>query len=199
MKKVFVIICACLASIHAFAVDGISAKVNKIGGCEWQLFVSLNNDAGADYCAFQMDFVMPPSASSTYSSAVTDRSEGYNLMFSNRGTDGLRVVGYSPNRSSIQGTDGEIFSFSFNDAMTEVSDDAVKPIVVKNVRFSDVNGVETVMASISVDVETGVVTILDDEMLEPIYTLQGVRIPSASLRSLKPGMYVVNGRKYLVK
>lgn len=58
-------------------------------------------------------------------------------------------------------------------------------------RFYDMNGVESIQ-----DMETGLAEVAEVEVANAIYTLEGVKV---SAESLKPGIYVVNGKKVVIK
>ncbi|MBQ1634518.1 MAG: hypothetical protein II050_07505, partial [Bacteroidaceae bacterium] len=60
-------------------------------------------------------------------------------------------------------------------------------------------GKETTAQGVAVDLSTGVLRVLSDEFSGRIYSLQGVCLEATSLSQLRPGIYIVNGRKVMAR
>jgi hypothetical protein len=128
----------------------LSLLVEETGpGEEWVITLSLDTDV--DYTAFQMDLILPEAfiANTRFELFMADNraSETHIITSSMQRNNTLRVVGYSSDASAFASREGDLFYL----VLTAHSPVPVNtyPLIVNNIRFSTVNGVEKKMDNLT--------------------------------------------------
>ena len=199
MKRLFIFAILMIVSVasNVHAEDNVRISVVAQDTRQWKVEVALESESPSVYCGFQMDMLLPDGVIYQEGSLKAgDRISDYNIMLTQFSAENLRVLSYSPTQQSISAGTGNLFTLllSRNDAPS-----GNESLVLKNIRFSDATGKETTAQGVAVDLSTGVLRVLPDEFSGRIYSLQGVCLEATSLSQLRPGIYIVNGRKVMVR
>lgn len=145
MKRIlFYSLFTILGSLCPALADEVTMEATQSSDGQWTLYVNMNNPSTI-YSGFQMDFVIPDGITADLSNvAKTPRTTNLKLQGSVASNGLPRVVGYSSNkRSNITGSSGRIFSLPLSVDVSLPS--GTYTLVAKNVRFTNTNGVETVL------------------------------------------------------
>ncbi|MBO4641569.1 MAG: hypothetical protein J5661_01740 [Bacteroidaceae bacterium] len=199
MKRLFLYIILMMASVtgNLLAEENVRVSVTPQDTRQWQVAVALESNSPSVFCGFQMDLLLPTGVTYQEGTIKTgERTSDYRIMLTQLSAENLRVLSYSDSQKSIAAGSGNLFTLllSGDESLT-----GKENLVLKNIRFSDAKGNETTIQGVSVDLSTGVCRILADEYAGRIYSLQGVCLEATSLSQLRAGIYIVNGRKVMVR
>jgi len=181
--------------------DRLNGEGNTTNSNKATLKVKIKNST--DFTAFQMD-IKTPSHISITSVKASDRCAGHEIYY-NKNNDTYTLVAYSPVNDDIEGNEGTIFtleltantSFNNNDLINFTNivfaDNQENAYLLNDTQlnvigFSSINGIEA-------DEQNGPVN---------VYNLQGqaLRIgvdPSNATQGLPSGIYIVGGKKVIVR
>lgn len=199
MKRLFLYAILMIASVTGklLAEENVRVSVTPQDTRQWQVEVALESNSPSVFCAFQMDLLLPNGVTYQEGTIKTgERTSDYRIMLTQLSAENLRVLSYSDSQKNIAAGSGNLFTLQIfgDESLT-----GKESLVLKNIRFSDAKGEETTVQGLSVDLPTGVCRILADEDAGRIYSLQGVCLEATSLSALRPGIYIVNGRKVMVR
>lgn len=143
MKKIFllaVILWNCLSIAHA-ATDFIyMTPVTGTSGSISSISAMMSNPRAKRACAFQCDIILPEGVSIIDGSfELSDRCEGFMINTKQIAKNVYRVLCYSPDKSPIDGTSGEVFAYDVRLGSTMAADAYV--VQVKNLVIADDNTV----------------------------------------------------------
>lgn len=196
MKRTYILLILCLVGLSLRAANDLSLSVSRLGADRWTLDVLLNN-AQKEYCAFQMDLVLPEGfVYEEGSLKTTSRTEGFLLQSTVLPSGNLRVMGYSPAQLAIVDADAPLVDMVL--IAPQGLEEGEFGVTVKNVRFSDSKGTESVLpgstCSFTVTDISDVAGIKGVNNAGIIYTLGGARCNKDT-----KGLVIVNGKKVLRK
>lgn len=163
--------------------DGLTADA-----ADGVLSIGLNN--AGDYAMFQLDVTLPVGALLVDVEGTERMSSNHTIEFAHQYGTTWRILVGSRSLATVKGSEGDILRLNVN-GLTDGE------ITIDNAEFVTPVSVSTVMRPLCVSVgqPTGISNLLSTSTNE-IYNLQGMRV-NASL--LTPGVYMVNGKKYIVK
>ena len=165
-----------------------------------RLSLDLKNER--EYTAFQFDLYVPEGTDVTQMQLNTQRHQKHQLLY-NMVEDGhYRVVALSTSNRSFNGNDGELLNISVEGLYNE-------EVSIRNIHFFTPDGSDyqfndiLSVTSVATEITDKDFTPLNSH-LSPLYDLQGRRIGNLSPitshpSSLKQGVYIVNGKKVVMK
>ena len=153
--------------------------------------LSFSLDGNSAYTAFQFDLMMPEEMNVTQMTLNSLRMQNHQLLYNKIGEGHYRIVALSTSNQSFDKTAGELLCMAFDDQPTD-------DIVIDNIHFVTPQGNDLLFSAIGIsdDTPTGIsgvssnVTNSDGK----IYNLNGQRLTKA-----QKGLYIINGKKVLVK
>lgn len=165
--------------------DGASDYL-QLGGSGNDYALVLNNDA--DYLGFQCDILLPEGMTLEDVSLNEARSHGHSVMFNQLENGKYRVVAFSLVGHTFAGNAGELLKF-------EVSGTQDGDVKIENIFFVDTNLQKKLFADMTAQTTSIDALLTNSEKgNNAIYDLQGRKVTV-----LKKGLYLQNGKKYLVK
>ena len=175
---------------RAAAVDG---EVGTISLSTDMTTVSLTNPSA--YTAFQMDVTLPMGVS-LENAQLTERAAGsHSVVIRKLDNGSYRIIGVSMQNEAFEGTVGELLKL-------QLSGNAQGAVAINNVLFVTPQGVQHELAGVNAfgDV-TGISDALrlnDNGQLinDNVFDLQGRKVNNAQL---KKGLYILDGKKQIVK
>ena len=186
-------------------VENVSGSKNS----QVELSVRMRNTS--DIRGFQFDLYLPEGvsvANNAKASLSSDRlaaGDAHTLMADEMTDGAVRFLCSSMNDESFAGGDGEIATLTVNIADNVANGDY--DIVVKNAIMTETDisrsyEADNIKSTLTVLDQTGVETVTaDNERCEgPIYTIGGQLVGKKStMRQLRKGVYIRNGKKFVVK
>jgi hypothetical protein len=151
--------------------------------------VSLTNPSA--YTAFQMDVTLPMGVS-LEDVLLTDRAAGSHSVVVSKMDDGsYRIIGVSMQNKAFKDNTGDLLKL-------QLSGNAQGAVAINNVLFVTPQGVQHELAGVNAfgDV-TGITNVRGNkEVTGNVFDLQGRQMNNAQL---KKGLYILNGKKQIVK
>lgn len=157
------------------------------------IVVGLNNQHA--FTAFQMVLTLP--AGCTLNEVLIDskRSSRHIAEVKSLANGSYLVMGYSLNNKLLKGSEGLLFTISTAGAQPTGA-------VISDVLFATAEGGTYRLAGIEVGTAgtTGVSTVNGrTETADPVYDLNGRRRVAKAKDALLPGLYIINGKKTVIK
>ena len=186
-------------------VENVSGSKNS----QVELSVRMRNTS--DIRGFQFDLYLPEGvtiANNAKASLSSDRlaaGDAHTLMADEMTDGAMRFLCSSMNDESFTGGNGEVATLTVNIADNVANGDY--DIVVKNAIMTETDisrsyEADDIKSTLTVLDQTGVETVTaDNERCEgPIYTIGGQLVGKKStMRQLRKGVYIRNGKKFVVK
>ena len=151
--------------------------------------ISLTNPSA--YTAFQMDVTLPMGVS-LEDVLLTDRAAGSHSVVIRKMDDGsYRIIGVSMQNEAFEGNAGDLLKL-------QLAGNAQGAVAINNVLFVTPQGVQHELAGVNAfgDV-TGIANVRGNkEVTGNVFDLQGRQMNNAQL---KKGLYILNGKKQIVK
>ena len=151
--------------------------------------VSLTNPSA--YTAFQMDVTLPMGVS-LEEVLLTERAAGSHSVVIRKMDDGsYRIIGVSMQNKAFEGNAGDLLKL-------QLAGNAQGAVAINNVLFVTPQGVQHELAGVNAfgDV-TGIANVRGNkEVTGNVFDLQGRQMNNAQL---KKGLYILNGKKHIVK
>ena len=163
--------------------------------------IEINLDNAMPYAGFQMDVVLPQGLA-LESAELAGRAASHTLMTGVNPDGSIRLLGFSLSNNEIEaGSDAIIIlkvkatsSLDANDGMT-----------ISDIFFTQANEVESVLPNVTTNaVVTAITQIGTDGEVVNVYDMKGVLLrrgvtQAEATQGLPTGVYVINGKKVLVK
>ncbi len=173
----------------------LSANIQEITpGKAWTMTVSLDNVTGFTALSLQMDL---PATLQTGEAAVGTALQSTHQIMAGKPADGLwNVILYSPQSALLSGSNAS-FTIQLHSAEGLAGGSYTLPLT--DIRLADAQGAETKLEDMNVVLQSTLPTsIVLPQALRataPVFTLDGRRVQAP----LRPGIYVSQGRKFVVK
>lgn len=163
--------------------------------------IAINLDNAAPYAGFQMDVTLPQGLS-LENAQLTGRAASHTLMTGVNPDGSIRLLGFSLDNNEIEAGDDAIITLKVK---ADASLDANASINISDIFFTQANEVESVLPNVTTNstVVTAISEISTDGSVN-VYDMKGVLLrrgvtPSEATQGLPTGVYVINGKKVLVK
>ncbi|MBR5086127.1 MAG: dockerin type I repeat-containing protein [Muribaculaceae bacterium] len=163
------------------------------------LAISLDN--ATPYAGFQMDVTLPQGL--TLESAVlTGRAASHTLMTGVNPDGSIRLLGFSLDNNEISCGNDTIIILKVKATSLLDSSDSVN---ISDIFFTQYNEVESVLPNVTTNsVVTAIAQVGTDGEGVNVYDMKGVLLrqgvdPAEATKGLPTGVYVINGKKVLVK
>lgn len=159
-------------------------------------------DNATAYAGFQMDITLPQGLTLERAS-LTGRAASHTLMTGVNPDGSIRLLGFSLDNNEIAtGSDAIIILKVKADASIDVSQN----IIISDIFFTQSNEVESVLPNVTANttVVTAIAQVGTDGEGVNVYDMKGVLLrqgvnPAEATKGLPTGVYVINGKKVLVK
>ena len=159
-------------------------------------------DNATAYAGFQMDVTLPQGII-LESAELTGRAASHTLMTGVNPDGSVRLLGFSLDNAEIAaGSDAIIILKVKADASLSANDN----ITISDIFFTQANEVESVLPNVAANatVVTAIAQIGTDREGVNVYDMKGVLLrqgvaPAQATQGLPTGVYVINGKKVLVK
>lgn len=173
--------------VNAATVD-LSNDCLTANATDGMLTIGLNNVG--DYAMFQFDVTLPMGATLVDVEGTERMSCNHTIDFAHQYGTTWRILVGSRSLATVKGFEGDILRLNVN-GLTNGE------VTIDNAEFVTPAFASTIMRPLCISVAqpTGISTLLSTSTNE-IYNLQGLRV-NASQQT--PGVYMVNGKKYIVK
>lgn len=148
----------------------------------------LNNTTG--YKALQMDVIVTSDIQFTEILPNEVRAEGFDIAYTKIADGRYRMVMYSSESKNLKSNEGAVVSFVSEKLPEEVKLTSIVMVT------SDLR--RTTLSDVDCKLPTGIKEISSENNGNIIYTLEGVRVNN-NINSLQRGIYVVNGKKVIVR
>lgn len=173
----------------------ISAKTAKVD-------ITINNTH--NYTAFQFNITTPSNITIT-DVTLSERCLGHEIHFSKNGTNQYNLVAFSPANEDIEGYGGVIMTLSISSTKTITNNDK---ITLDDILFAD--NLENVYRRNNISINLLGVSAIDDITVDDsdrpvdVYNTQGQLLrqgvmPDQATQGLPAGIYIVGGKKILVR
>lgn len=157
-----------------------------------------------NYTAFQTDITTPANISIN-SVTLTDRCFGHELYLKQTGTNHYMLYCYSPAGDDIDGYDGAILTFDISSTTNIGTNDKISFNAITLVDYKE-NSYSLKPRDINLIGISAIDNIMVDESNRPVdvYNTQGQLLrtgvaPTTATQGLPAGIYIVGGKKVLVK
>ena len=164
--------------------------------------IAINLDNATPYAGFQMDVTLPQGVT-LEGAELTGRAASHMLMTGVNPDGSIRLLGFSLNNDEITAGNDAIITLKVKaDAAFTANDN----ITVSDIFFTQSNEVESVLPNVSTSatVVTAISQLGSDNQGVNVYDMKGVLLrrgvnPAEATKGLPTGVYVIGGKKVLVK
>lgn len=164
--------------------------------------IAINLDNATPYAGFQMDVILPQGVT-LEGAELTGRAASHMLMTGVNPDGSIRLLGFSLNNDEITAGNDAIITLKVKaDAAITANDN----ITVSDIFFTQSNEVESVLPNVSTSatVITAISQLGSDNQGVNVYDMKGVLLrrgvnPADATKGLPTGVYVIGGKKVLVK
>ncbi len=163
--------------------------------------IAINLENATEYAGFQMDVTLPQGLS-LESAELTGRAASHMLMTGVNPDGSIRLLGFSLNNDEIAVGNDAIITLKIK---ANASLGANDNITISDIFFTQYNEVESVLPNVTTNaVVTAIAQIGVDGEGVNVYDMKGVLLrqgvnPGEATKGLPTGVYVINGKKVLVK
>ncbi len=164
--------------------------------------IAINLDNATPYAGFQMDVTLPQGLT-LEGAELTGRAASHTLMTGANPDGSIRLLGFSINNDEIVTGSDAIITLKVK---ANASLDAYENIIISDIFFTQSNEVESVLPNVTANapVVTAISQVGSDSEGVDVYDMKGVLVrqgvnPSEATKGLPTGVYVINGKKVLVK
>jgi hypothetical protein len=154
--------------------------------------VSLMLDNNANYVASQFELVLAEGQQLNSITLNSNRCSGHIMSYSKIANNKYRVMIYSLDNSSYTGNSGELVNINV---------EGEGEFVIDKILFVTKGQAEKYFSSIGGNGTTGIGIINAEDVNNDIYTIDGrlVRSKANNTSGLAKGVYIINGKKHVVK
>ena len=211
MKHIKFLLLAVLLTVvgRTYADNLTVANVEMSAGETKQIAIVLNNPTHK-YAAFQFDLVLPEGISIAknnkgkfIASLDEDRKDDHTLNVSETESNTYRFLAFSMMNTEFYGTEGALVYVTLQ--ASESISEGNKTATIQSQVFTEISGEQYKWDDFSFTVtitpnSTGIIEISVENPVD-VYNIQGdkVRSKATTLSDLPQGVYIVNGRKVIVK
>lgn len=173
--------------VNAAAVD-LSNDCLTADAADGVLAIGLNN--AGDYSMYQLDVTLPTDAELIDVEGTERMSSNHTIEFAHQYGTTWRILVGSRSLATVNGSEGDILRLNVS-GLTDGE------VIIDNAEFVTPASACTIMRPlcISIGEPTGIST-FSLTSADEIYNMQGVKVNASQLT---PGVYMVNGKKYVVK
>ena len=163
--------------------------------------IAINLENATEYAGFQMDVALPQGLT-LESAELTGRAASHMLMTGVNPDGSIRLLGFSLNNDEIAAGNDAIITLKVK---ANASLGANDNITISDIFFTQYNEVESVLPNVTTSaVVTAIAQIGVDGEGVNVYDMKGVLLrqgmnPAEATKGLPTGVYVINGKKVLVK
>lgn len=178
-------------------------------GEEKQISIELANP-DRNYAAFQFDLILPEGVKIALNkkgklnaSLVEDRIDDHTMSLEELSEGHYRFLAFSMSNSEFYDSDGPLVNVTIK-AEEDVAPGALTATITEQV-FTAKDGIQydfsDVTFNIMIEQVSGIEEILVDDTCNDVYSIDGVLYKKdvVSPNELPQGIYIINGRKYVVK
>lgn len=137
--------------------------------------------------AVQMDIVLPEGVEVENVTVASKHVATWEKLDSNK----TRLIIYSPSNRNFNGNDIATIHFTGNAAE--------KGITIEDISECAANGKEFSLANLELGNATAIRNVSNEDAPMNIVTISGQSLGKRDVRSLTPGVYVINGKKHIIK
>jgi hypothetical protein len=155
--------------------------------------LSLSMESQRDYTAFQFDLYTNSDDNVMGLRLNTARKNGHQLIYNKVDEGHYRIVALSVANNTFKGNNGELLNIQLDGVNTG-------DVTVGNIHFITTDGTDHRFDDISLSSATGIGSLTPDSSekgSKSIYDLGGRKVSKSS--ALQKGVYIVNGKKFIVK
>ena len=158
-------------------------------------------DNATPYAGFQMDVTLPQGLT-LESASLTGRAASHTLMTGVNPDGSIRLLGFSIGNTEIAAGNDAIITLKVK---TDASIDASSNMIISDIFFTQSNEVESVLPNVNAaPVVTAISQVGNNAMSVDVYDMRGILLrhnanPVEATKGLPTGVYVINGKKVLVK
>ena len=164
--------------------------------------IAINLENATPYAGFQMDVSLPQGLT-LEGAELTGRAASHTLMTGVNPDGSIRLLGFSIDNDEIATGSDAIITLK---VMANASLDAYENIIISDIFFTQSNEVESVLPNVTANapVVTAIAQVGSDSEGVDVYDMKGVLVRqgvnlSEAAKGLPTGVYVINGKKVLVK
>ncbi len=164
--------------------------------------IAINLENATPYAGFQMDVTLPQGLT-LEGAELTGRAASHTLMTGVNPDGSIRLLGFSIANDEIATGSDAIITLKVK---ANASLDAYENIIISDIFFTQSNEVESVLPNVTTNaaIVTAIAQIGTDGEGVNVYDMRGVLVrqgvnPSEATKGLPTGVYVINGKKVLVK
>ena len=164
--------------------------------------IAINLENATPYAGFQMDVTLPQGLT-LEGAELTGRAASHTLMTGVNPDGSIRLLGFSIDNDEIATGSDAIITLKVK---ANASLDAYENIIISDIFFTQSNEVESVLPNVTANapVVTAISQVGSDSEGVDVYDMKGVLVrqgvnPSEATKGLPTGVYVINGKKVLVK
>lgn len=165
---------------------------------EGETGLSLALENQRDYTAFQFDLYVPEDVDVAQMQLNAQRKQKHQLLY-NKVEDGhWRIAALSTSNRTFNGNDGELLSVVYDGIMND-------EVAIRNIHFFTADGSDYQFDDISLSGTTAIHSLNNGQGtnvgFSTVYDMQGRKIMSgdSSNRQLPKGLYIINGKKVVIK
>ncbi len=155
--------------------------------------LSVSMESQRDYTAFQFDIYTNSEDDVMGLRLNTARKNGHQLIYNKVDEGHYRMVALSVANNTFKGNNGELLNIQLDGVNTD-------DVTVGNIHFITTDGTDYRFDDISLSSATGIGSLTPDSSekgSKNIYDLGGRKVSKSS--ALQKGVYIVNGKKFIVK
>lgn len=163
--------------------------------------IAIALDNATDYAGFQMDIALPQGLT-LESAELTGRAASHTLMTGVNPDGSIRLLGFSLDNAEITAGSDAIITLKVKAGASLSANDN---IIISDIFFTQANEVESVLPNVNTNAAvTAIAQIGVDGEGVNVYDMRGVLVrqgmnPAEATKGLPTGVYVINGKKVLVK
>ena len=148
---------------------------------------ALNVPTSSQYVASQFDVIVPSGSSITDISLNADIVNTHEVRYNQIGSNRYRVVVYSSNNNTFENNSGDLLTIKTNGNSDKISVENIVCVTSSGVKYGYTNTKSNT---------TGIRSITTANNNHAIYTIDGRKVKQ---QNLSKGMYIINGKKLVVK
>ena len=164
--------------------------------------IAINLENATPYAGFQMDVTLPQGLT-LEGAELAGRAASHTLMTGVNPDGSIRLLGFSINNDEIATGSDAIITLKVK---ANASLDAYENIIIIDIFFTQANEVESVLPNVTAGapVVTAISQVGNDSQSVDVYDMKGVLLrqrvnPAEATKGLPTGVYIINGKKVLVK
>lgn len=149
--------------------------------------LALDVPVSSQYVASQFDVIVPSGSSISGISLNADIVNSHEVIYNKIGSNRYRVVVYSPSNNGFDNISGNLLTIETNGNSDKISVENMVCVTSSGMKYGYTN---------TESHTTGIKSITTANNNHAIYTIDGRKV---KLQNLSKGMYIINGKKFVVK